>query len=128
MWSSALTSTRIWVQEHGEQAFVLGLLAGVVVVLAFPLVAFLFALALLFGALVWFLAEPGDGEHTSRFTAEPGASTSNGAPYTASSHSAASDLAESSTAESNSKVNEPISPEGDFLSSTGKEEGEEKPH
>jgi predicted PurR-regulated permease PerM len=50
------TEMRIWLQENGEKAFVIGLMVGFALIVFFKLFAFLFALGIILGVLVWELA------------------------------------------------------------------------
>jgi hypothetical protein len=72
------TTFRIWVQEHGEKAAGLGLIAGVALVLAFKLFVFLFILALLAGYVVYFVAlEEGESPESKSQVEEAGAPRNN---------------------------------------------------
>jgi|GEM_PF-1551581 len=51
-----LTDVRIWIQEHGEQAAVLGLVLGVFVVLFLKLVFWLVLLAVVAGLVITIIA------------------------------------------------------------------------
>jgi len=50
------TDTRIWLQEHGEWAFGIGILTGAIIVLAFEIVIALIVVAFLLGFGVWYFA------------------------------------------------------------------------
>jgi hypothetical protein len=58
LWLGSLTDLRIWVQEHGERAFIYGFLLGVVLMVMFWYVLALAIIAVLAGAVVWILAGP----------------------------------------------------------------------
>ncbi len=51
-----LTELRIWVQEHGEKAAILGFVLGLLITLAFKLFVGLIVIGVLVGYLVWYLA------------------------------------------------------------------------
>ena len=53
------TSSRIWIQEHGERSAVIALVGGIVFVLFFQVVVSLFFLAIVVAGIVWFTALPG---------------------------------------------------------------------
>ncbi|RMG44404.1 MAG: hypothetical protein D6719_01940 [Candidatus Dadabacteria bacterium] len=53
---SGWTDFRIWVQENGEMAAVLGLIGGVLLVLAFKLIAAICALSVLAAFIIWQIA------------------------------------------------------------------------
>ena len=61
-WSSLPQSAwhrfRNWAREHGEQAGVLGLLAGVLIVMLFKLFMFLLVVAGLASFIIWELSVP----------------------------------------------------------------------
>lgn len=53
-----LTQLRIWLQEHGELALLIGLVGGIVVVEAFQLITFLVMAAAIVGLGIWLIALP----------------------------------------------------------------------
>ena len=55
------TELRIWIQEHPEQAFVAGIAVGIVLILAFAVVAVVIALTAMCFGLIWYIAEPRSG-------------------------------------------------------------------
>ena len=54
-----LTDLRIWIQEHPEKAFVVGVILGAVVVLFFKLVFWLVFILVVLGLAAYFYALPG---------------------------------------------------------------------
>ena len=70
-----ITDLRIWIQEHGEQATVLGLALGAVVVLAFKLVLWLIFLALAIGLTVFLIARPDIGSEGVSPTEDDGSTS-----------------------------------------------------
>lgn len=61
--NEGVTELRIWIQEHGEQALIAGLIVGAVVVLAFKFVLFLFLLAIACLMIVFLVAQSEAGSH-----------------------------------------------------------------
>ena len=57
--SEAWTETRIWVQEHGERAAAIALVSGIMIVLTYPLIAWVLVLGGGAAAAVWFMAPQG---------------------------------------------------------------------
>lgn len=53
-----ITDCRIWIQEHPEKAAVSALIVGMVLVLFAKLVVYLVLLAIIAGAIVYFIAVP----------------------------------------------------------------------
>ncbi len=53
-----LIATRIWLQENGEKALMLGLLAGVVIVTLFVVVFYVIVIAAIIAATIWAIARP----------------------------------------------------------------------
>lgn len=51
-------SFRIWIQEHGELAALVGLIFGAAVILAFSLVVWVAIICLLAGFVIWSVALP----------------------------------------------------------------------
>lgn len=52
------TDLRIWIQENGEKAAVVGLAIGIAAVLFYKLVVFIAVVGMLLGFAVWFTALP----------------------------------------------------------------------
>lgn len=59
-------NARIWVQEHAEKAFVLAIVIGILFVLAFKLIVSLAVLAAIFGAALYYLADPSELENAGK--------------------------------------------------------------
>ncbi|RIL08561.1 MAG: hypothetical protein DCC75_08575 [Proteobacteria bacterium] len=72
-----LTNRRIWIQENPERAAIGGLVAGIVIVVFFKVVAWAIFLLAVFAAVVWIIAQP-EGQQGAK-TTTPSASY-NGAP------------------------------------------------
>jgi len=68
------TDTRIWLQEHGEWSFGIGVLTGAIIVLAFEFVIALVVVAFLLGLGVWYFA--GSNEVDAAVAGADGDSTS----------------------------------------------------
>lgn len=64
-----VTDLRIWIQEHGEQALLLGILFGAIVVLSFKFVFFLVLLAFAILLTVFLIALP---QHEMPFVSTDG--------------------------------------------------------
>lgn len=60
------TQLRIWIQENGEAAALIGFATGIVLVVAFKLVVLLAVLAFLVGYFIWFNAPTSAGDETAK--------------------------------------------------------------
>lgn len=54
--NETVTSSRIWIQEHGELAAVSGLVIGIIVAMFFKYFMMLAVAVILCGAVIWYLA------------------------------------------------------------------------
>jgi hypothetical protein len=69
-WREKYTDIRIWIQEHSEKAFIIGLVGGALLVLLFRAVFWLLFICALIGLAIWLYARsegapPPDGSQDS---------------------------------------------------------------